>query len=121
MALDQNKLNRMLGQVIQDIGAVFHAPLVLIGEKLGLFKALAEAAGPLTPEELAVHPANVELLRSIAEAAGGQYDPEPADVFAPTARTAPITIRLWSYFLVLGAILFVFDLYLKRHELGAKR
>ncbi len=73
------------------------------------------------PEELAVGPANVELLKSIAEATGGRYDPKPADVYAPTTRTAPITIRLWSYLLILGALLFVLDLYLKRHELGAKR
>ncbi len=52
MAIDESKLNEMLGQVIKDIGATFHAPLVLIGEKLGLFKAMAHA-GQLSPEEVA--------------------------------------------------------------------
>src|SRR5690606_5006743 len=39
---------RLLG----DMGAVFSAPLVLLGDRLGLYKALA-AKGPLSPAELA--------------------------------------------------------------------
>ncbi len=52
MALDEQKLNTLLQKVFADIGATFHAPLVLIGEKTGLFKALAES-GQLTSVELA--------------------------------------------------------------------
>jgi hypothetical protein len=51
MAVDETKLNEMIGKVITDIGATFHAPLVLVGEKLGLFKQLA--LGKMTAEELA--------------------------------------------------------------------
>ena len=51
MAVDETKLNEMIGKVITDIGATFHAPLVLIGEKLGLFKELA--LGKMGAEELA--------------------------------------------------------------------
>ncbi len=40
MAVDETKLNEMIGRVITDIGATFHAPLVLIGEKLGLLNSL---------------------------------------------------------------------------------
>lgn len=43
MAVDMEKLQEMTGKVLADIGATFHAPLVLIGEKLGLFKELAGA------------------------------------------------------------------------------
>ena len=52
MTIDTAKLNKVIGQVIKDIGATFHAPLVLIGEKLGLFKAMA-GAGLITARELA--------------------------------------------------------------------
>ncbi|MEI6127725.1 MAG: methyltransferase domain-containing protein [Pseudomonadota bacterium] len=52
MKIDDKKLNKLVQKVIEDIGATFHAPLVLIGEKLGLFKAMA-GAGLLTAEELA--------------------------------------------------------------------
>ena len=43
MAIDTDKLQEMTGKVLADIGVIFHAPLVLIGEKLGLFKELAAA------------------------------------------------------------------------------
>ena len=52
MALDEQKLNDIIQKVISDIGAVFHAPLVLIGEKCGLFKAMA-GRGQITPQFLA--------------------------------------------------------------------
>ena len=48
--LDMNKLNSFIGQFVTDLGASVHAGMVVIGEKLGLYKALA--AGPMTPEEL---------------------------------------------------------------------
>lgn len=52
MPIDEIKLSKIIGKVIEDIGATFHAPLLLIGEKLGLFKAMA-GSGLLTVEELA--------------------------------------------------------------------
>src|SRR6202522_4028236 len=50
-ALDMNKLNTFIGQFVTDLGASVHAGMVVIGEKLGLYKALAE--GPVSPAELA--------------------------------------------------------------------
>jgi SAM-dependent methyltransferase len=49
--LDMDKLNAFIGQFVGDLGAAAHAGMVVIGEKLGLYKALA--AGPMTPAELA--------------------------------------------------------------------
>ena len=40
-ALDMNKLNAFIGQFVTDLGAAVHAGMVVIGEKLGLYKALA--------------------------------------------------------------------------------
>jgi 2-polyprenyl-3-methyl-5-hydroxy-6-metoxy-1,4-benzoquinol methylase len=51
MAVDTNKLEQFLGQFVSDLGATVHAGMVVIGERLGLYKALA--AGPLTAKELA--------------------------------------------------------------------
>lgn len=51
MAPNTEKLNEFLGKFVNDLGATFHAGMVVIGEKLGLYKALA--AGPLTSAELA--------------------------------------------------------------------
>ena len=85
MPIDENKLNKIIGKVIEDIGATFHAPLVLIGEKLGLFKAMA-GAGLLTAGELAGRTGTAE--RYVAEwlpamAAGGyvEYEPESGRYF----------------------------------------
>src|SRR6202022_2695397 len=52
MAIDEAKLNEFLGRAVGDIGAGMSAALVLLGDKLGLYKALAKS-GPLTPAELA--------------------------------------------------------------------
>ena len=85
MKTDETKLNRIIQKVIEDIGATFHAPLVLIGEKLGLFRAMA-GAGLLTARELAERTGTFE--RYVAEwlpamAAGGyvEYDPESGRYF----------------------------------------
>jgi 2-polyprenyl-3-methyl-5-hydroxy-6-metoxy-1,4-benzoquinol methylase len=73
MAMDQEKLQEFMGKAVVDIGATLHSALVLIGEKLGLYKALA-ANGPVTPAELAqrtrTHERYVREWLS-AQAAGG--------------------------------------------------
>jgi 2-polyprenyl-3-methyl-5-hydroxy-6-metoxy-1,4-benzoquinol methylase len=51
MAVDTRKLEQFLGQFVNDLGATVHAGMVVIGDRLGLYKALA--AGPLTATELA--------------------------------------------------------------------
>jgi 2-polyprenyl-3-methyl-5-hydroxy-6-metoxy-1,4-benzoquinol methylase len=52
MSINPDKLNELLGKAVIDFGATFHAALVRVGDKLGLYKALA-AGGPQTPGELA--------------------------------------------------------------------
>src|SRR5438270_1505385 len=48
--LDMDKLNAFVGKFVTDLGAAVHAGMVVIGEKLGLYKALAE--GPMTSAQL---------------------------------------------------------------------
>jgi len=78
--IDEAKLEAFMGQAVTDMGAVISAPLFVIGEKLGLYKAMA-GAGPLTSEEVAERAGAAERyvrewLRN--QAAGGyiDYDPE---------------------------------------------
>jgi 2-polyprenyl-3-methyl-5-hydroxy-6-metoxy-1,4-benzoquinol methylase len=52
MSIDEKKLNDLLGKVVADVGAAMSAALVVIGDKLGLYKAMAKA-GPVTPADLA--------------------------------------------------------------------
>ena len=49
---DPAELEAFLGQVATDAAATFHAATVVLGDKLGLYRSLAEG-GPATPEELA--------------------------------------------------------------------
>ncbi len=73
MSLNQERLNEFLGRAVVDIGATLHAGLVLIGEKLGLYKTLA-TSGPMTPAELAKKTGtNERYVREWlnAQAAGG--------------------------------------------------
>ena len=52
MAIDQTKLEQFMGKVVTDVGAAMSGVLVVVGERLGLFRALA-ASGPSTAAELA--------------------------------------------------------------------
>jgi 2-polyprenyl-3-methyl-5-hydroxy-6-metoxy-1,4-benzoquinol methylase len=79
MAIDQDKLHEFLVKAIVDFGATFNAALIRIGDKLGLYKALA-AGGPQTSAELAKKTGTTErYVREwlSAQAAGGyvSYDP----------------------------------------------
>ena len=50
--IDQDKLNEFLGRFVGDFGAALHGATVVVGEMLGLYKAMA-GAGTLTSKELA--------------------------------------------------------------------
>lgn len=80
MAIDQAKLHALLGRAVVDIGANFHAALVVTGDKLGLFRALRDL-GPTTPGDLAkrtnTHERYVREWLS-AMAAGGYISYESA-------------------------------------------
>jgi SAM-dependent methyltransferase len=71
--IDEAKLEAFMGRAFTDIGAIISAPLVVIGEKLGLYRAMAHA-GPLSSEQVAERSGAAE--RSVREwlrnqAAGG--------------------------------------------------
>ncbi len=77
--VDETKLNDFMGKMINDLGAAANAPLVLLGDKLGLFKALA-AAGPLSSADLAQRTGTAErYVREwlAAQAASGYVDYDP--------------------------------------------
>jgi 2-polyprenyl-3-methyl-5-hydroxy-6-metoxy-1,4-benzoquinol methylase len=73
MAINEQKLHELLGKGITDFGATFHAALISIGDKLGLYKGLA-AGGPQSPAELAKRTSTTErYVREwlCSQAAGG--------------------------------------------------
>jgi SAM-dependent methyltransferase len=79
MTVDQDKLMAFIHQFAADLGATMAAGGVVVGHRLGLYRALAE--GPATPEELAdraeCSPRYIaEWLRG--QAAGGYIGYDPA-------------------------------------------
>ena len=88
--IDMDKLNAFIGQFVTDLGAAVHSGMVVIGEKLGLYKALA--AGPISSLQLARKTGTDErYLREwlASQAAGGYvtYD-ERTNEFSLSAEQA---------------------------------
>jgi ubiquinone/menaquinone biosynthesis C-methylase UbiE len=80
MAIDNDKLNEFLGKFVTDLGATVAAGNVVIGHRLGLYKALA--AAPATAGELAAQTGTspryvAEWL--LGQAAGGYVEYDLAD------------------------------------------
>jgi SAM-dependent methyltransferase len=73
-------MNEFLGKVVTDFGAALGSVLAYIGQKLGLYKALAEG-GAQTPAELAARTETTErYVREwlINQASGGYVNYDPA-------------------------------------------
>jgi SAM-dependent methyltransferase len=80
MQIDEGKMNEFLGKVVTDFGAALGSVLAYIGQKLGLYKGLAEG-GPQTPAELAARTETTErYVREwlINQASGGYVNYDPA-------------------------------------------
>ncbi len=57
--IDPDNMNAFLGRAVQDMGAAIQAPLILIGDKLGLYRAMADGE-PVTPAQLAARTSTAE-------------------------------------------------------------
>ncbi|HUI40452.1 MAG TPA: class I SAM-dependent methyltransferase [Terriglobia bacterium] len=104
---DEAKLNVFMEKVVGDLGAALHATLILIGDKLGLYRAMTET-GATTAAELARKTNTTErYVREWlnANAAGGYvtYDPAtqryrlpPEQAFALTVMDIPGAFHIIS-------------------------
>jgi 2-polyprenyl-3-methyl-5-hydroxy-6-metoxy-1,4-benzoquinol methylase len=80
-AIDPDKLNAFAGKAIGEIGAAASAALVVIGDRLGLYRALAER-GALTSRQLAdATETDERYVREwlANQTAGGYLEYDPAD------------------------------------------
>jgi hypothetical protein len=78
--VDDDKLNQFIGKMLGDLGGAFSVPMVRMGDKLGLYKAL-DAKGPMTPSELGKETGIAERYARewlSHQAASGYLDYEPA-------------------------------------------
>jgi SAM-dependent methyltransferase len=112
--IDERKLEAFMNKAVGDMGAVISAPLMTIGERLGLYRAMA-GAGPLTSTEVADRTEVAE--RSVREwlanqAAGGYvtYDPETDRYTLPDEHALALADED-SPFYILGAFELIASLY----------
>src|SRR6059036_2396299 len=80
VTIDGAKLEAFVFRAVDEVGATLNAALVVMGDKLGLYRALAGSGG-LSPAELAARTGTAErYVREWlnAQAAGGfvSYDPD---------------------------------------------
>ena len=87
-AVDGDKLMEFVFRAVDEVGATLNAALVVMGDQLGLYAAMA-GAGPLTPGELAERTGTAErYVREWlnAQAAGGYVDVRPGRPAATRCR-----------------------------------
>ena len=113
MAVDTDRLNAFLGRFVSDLGATVAAGGVVVGHRLGLYRALAD--GPADAEELAgrtgTHPRYVaEWLRGQAaggyveyDAATGAFSLTEEQAFALTDPEGPLYVP-GAFLLALGTL-----------------
>jgi SAM-dependent methyltransferase len=99
--LDQMKLHEFVMKAVGEMGAAMNAALIVIGDKLGLYKAMS-GAGPMTSAELAKKTGTAERyvrewLASQAaggfityDAATGKYTLPPEQALALADETSPV-------------------------------
>src|SRR5580658_3741028 len=93
--VDPEKLMAFVYRAVEEVGATLNTALVVMGDRLGLYRAMA-GAGPLTPAELAER-CNVserytrEWLN--AQAAGGyvEYQAETGRYILPPEQAVALT------------------------------
>jgi len=94
-ALDGQKLEQFVFRAVDEVGATLNAALVVMGDRLGLYRALAGAGG-LTPAELASRTGTAErYVREWlnAQAAGGyvEYDAASDTYTLPPEQAVALT------------------------------
>jgi SAM-dependent methyltransferase len=93
--MDETKVHEFVHKALGDLGSALTASLVVLGDRLGLYRGLADA-GPLTPTELAARTGTVErCVREwlAAQAAAGyvEYDPVTLRYTLPAEHAVALT------------------------------
>ncbi len=93
--VDGDKLMQFVFRAVDEVGATLNAALVVMGDKLGLYRAMADG-GALSPSELAERTGTAErYVREWlnAQAAGGfvSYDPDSGRYALPPEQTVALT------------------------------
>ena len=101
--IDEQKLGAFMDQAVGELGATLGAALVVIGDRLGLYKAMA-GAGALTSTQIADRTGTAErYVREWlnAQAAGGYltYDPATRTYTLPAEQALALADESSPFFL----------------------
>jgi 2-polyprenyl-3-methyl-5-hydroxy-6-metoxy-1,4-benzoquinol methylase len=103
MTINESKLNEFMGKIVGDLGTTMSSALLVLGDRLGLYKAMA-ASGPVTAAELAKRTDTAErYVREwlnaqaasgyvVYEAASGRYTLPPEQAFAFADDDSPAAV-----------------------------
>ena len=109
--INEARLNAVIGQVVSDFGATASSALMVLGDKLGLYRAL-DNAGPTMSEELAKRTGTTErYVRDwlVNQAASGyvDYDARTNSYTLPPESALALARENNPYFVVGGFELFL--------------
>jgi SAM-dependent methyltransferase len=112
--VDEEKLNELLGKMVTEMGAAAIGPLIILGDRLGLYKAIEEF-GPLGSRQLAdVTGTSERYVREwlAANAASGYitYHPD-RDQFSMTQEQSMVFSKADSPVLMTGAFYAISSMY----------
>ncbi|MBA2712481.1 MAG: SAM-dependent methyltransferase, partial [Rubrobacteraceae bacterium] len=93
--IDEKKLNEFVGRFATDLGAVTHAATVLIGDELGLYRAMADGE-PVTAAGLAERTGTdarymQEWLSAQAASGYVEYEPDAGSFRLPAEQAFALT------------------------------
>jgi 2-polyprenyl-3-methyl-5-hydroxy-6-metoxy-1,4-benzoquinol methylase len=103
MTINENKLNEFMGKIVGDLGTTMSSALLVLGDRLGLYKAMA-ATGPVTAAELAKRTETAERYVGewlnaqaasgyvVYDAASGRYTLPPEQAFAFADDDSPAAV-----------------------------
>jgi SAM-dependent methyltransferase len=114
MSATASNMEAFVSKMLGDVGAAFTGALVIVGDKLGLYKALSQH-GPLTPAELATHSGTAErYIREWlpAQAAAGYVNYDAAtDRYSMSPEQIAVLADESSEFCMLGGFESISSIY----------
>jgi len=118
--MDEAKLNDFMGKLVVDMGGAALMANVILGEELGLYRAMADGS-PVTPEELGERTGcNARLLREwlSAQAASGYVEHEAGRFRLPAEQALALADENSPVYVAGGAVVLA-SMYLDKDKLVA--
>ncbi len=109
---------------VSKVAAAHYRGSLAIGQNQGLFRVRPLEDSPAFPEvgfyrpedEMLEYGNNEQLLRQVASATGGRFEPTPRQVFDAGGRSTSTTMSLWPLLLVLAVLLNLAELVMRKSK-----